>query len=327
MTDRNSVALERGSNCVKHAGVLNRKEESIVMNERLRISLRLINMAREIVASDYAHKNDYTDADEEERYADELAQTVYDHCRNHLLESPVVDYVISVSPKRYLKRDAKTDAQRKSYEVRIVLIYKDLVDESDVKCVQARRTYQTNGIGSGEAHCDKGNLVVVAIGASDVDWCCDDEYFIDTITHELMHILDHCAYDYFFNQERSYGKRTVHQKRRNLEVSYPIGEGDDVLDEKYAEYYTCENEMREYRRDLRKEIKRWCETMELGWKDAIGVIRNAMGNEDDFRRFILDWNGNISPLVTLYHLCFSRTSHGNRQTALKLLNGLQEPED
>jgi len=66
--------------------------------------------------------------------------------------------------------------------------------------------------------------------------------------------------------------------------------------------------------------------MDIEWNEAIDEIRKAMSDEKRFRKFIENWYGNSSPFATLYHLCFSRTSHGNRQTALKLLNGLQPLE-
>lgn len=294
------------------------------MNERLMIASELVELAREFLASDYVHRKDYTDADEEERYANELAETVYDHFSNGRLESPVVDYTIKVSPKRYLKRDAKTDAQKKSYDVRVVLIYKNLADESDIDCELARQTYRTHEAGNGEAHMDKDNLTVVALGSTECDWC-DIDYFKDTIAHELMHILDVCAYEYFFTKDSTFGKRTKHEMKRGLCVKYPIGDVD-CLDEQYAEYFTCEAEMREYRNDLRKAIQKWCVITDTEWKDAIDIIKESLSSDKSFRKFYNGFTGDISPLATLYHLCFSKTSHGNRQTAMRLLDGLQPLE-
>ena len=273
------------------------------------------------IAADYAHRDDYVDADDEERYANELAETIYDHFHGNRLESSLVDYVIKVSPKRYMKRDAKSDAQKMSYDVRVILMYVDEVEQSDIPCAEARRTWM-NGSGGGEAFTNVDNLIVVVCGSSDDEWCNSEDYFKDTLSHELMHVLDHCAYNYAFNKADSYGKRTKHEEKRNLEVPYPVGNAD-ILDGKYAEYFTCENEMREYRRDLRKEISDYCESTGWTWGEAIDEIRKSLSSEESCRRFIENWNGNVSPLAMLYHLCFSKTSHGNRQTALKLLEGLQ----
>lgn len=294
------------------------------MNERARIALELINVARELVASDYVHKRDYTDADEEERYANELAMTVYDHFRNGRLDEKAVDYTLKVSPKRYLKRDAKTDAQRKSYEVRIVMFYREDVNPSDMPCKEALNTLRNGS--DGEAYSDDlNNLVIVISGYSDDDWC-DALWFKETFVHEMMHILDRCAYNYAFSQTKNYGKLTKHEYKRNLSVPYPVG-NDDLLDPKFAEYFTCENEMREYRSSLRNTISHYCEATDTEWADAIVEIRKALESKTLFIRYYDSFIGDVAPLATLYHLCFSRTSHGNRQTAMKLLDGLQEPED
>ena len=292
------------------------------MENHVRIARELLRMARMLVSSGYAHKNDYSDADDEERYANELADSVYDHFNGHALESPIVDYEIKFSPKRYLKRNAISDAQNRSYSVRIILMYVNEVDPKDISDSNAKKTF-ANGIG-GEAFCDDvNNLSIVANGASDEEWCSGEEYFHDIVSHELMHVFDHVAYPYAFSRDENYGRRTKHEIRRNLEVPYPVGNAD-ILDQKYAEYYTCENEMREYRSDLRKAIKDYCEYTESSWSDCIHDIQEALKTASSFRKFFDTIEGNRSPFATLYHLCFSKTSHGNRQTAMKMLRSLSE---
>ena len=280
-----------------------------------------LRIARELVAADYMHRNDYTDADAEERYASELAESIYNHFENGRLKDKVVDYTVKVSPKRYLKRDAKTDAQRKSYDVRVVMFYRDEVESKDMPCPQARETL-SNG-SDGEAHTyDLNDLAIVIPGYSNEDWC-DEKWFYMTFVHEMMHILDHCAYRYAFEKKDSYGKLTKHEEKRNLSIAYPTG-NDDSLDRKFAEYFTCENEMREYRASLRASLKEYCEVTDTEWNDAIEEIRKALGNERTFRRYYDSYIGDTTPLATLYHFCFSNPSHGDRRTAMKLLDGLKE---
>ena len=291
------------------------------MNERIAMARELERMAMELVAADYRHRNDYADADEEERYANELAESVYDHFKNGRLDEKVVDYVLKVSPKRFLKRDAKTDSQRKSYDVRVVMFYRDEVESKDMPCPKARETL-SNGA-DGEAHTyDLNDLVIVISGYSNEEWC-DEKWFYDLVVHEMMHILDHCAYYYDFEKKESHGKLTKHEEKRNLGVAYPTC-NDDPLDKKFAEYFTCENEMREYRAGLRASLKDYCESTDTDWDDAIEEIRKALGNERAFMRYYDSYIGDCAPLATLYHFCFSNPSHGNRQTAMKLLDGLKE---
>lgn len=292
------------------------------MTDRICIARELMSLARELVAADYKHKKDYTDADEEERYANELAYTVYDHFKNGRLDEKVVDYTVKVSPKRFLKRhEVKTDAQNNSYDVRVIMFYRDEVGSKDMPCIEALKSFQNNC--DGEAHTDDlNNLAIVISGYASEDWC-DESYFYDTFAHEMMHILDSCAYKYVFSLENTYGKQTKHEKKRNIGIAYPVG-NVDVLDPKYAEYYTCENEIREYRNDIRKVIRQYCEQTQTEWNDAVKEIKEVLKNEQTARRFIESFNGNQSPFATLYHLCFSNPSHGNRQTAMKLLDGLRE---
>ena len=291
--------------------------------DNVKIARRLLKIARELVARDYVHKPDYTDADEEECYAKELASSVYDHFRNHELESPLVDYTLKVSPRRYLKQDAKHDCQTRSYDVRIILMYVDKVEESDLPCPEAKNQFRDGPGGGGAFTDDLSNLVIVVNGSSEEDWCREEEYFEDVVQHEMMHILDHVTYPYAFNRSESYGKLTKHEKRRNKGVAYPVGDVD-TLDPKYAEYFTCENETREYRSDLRNEIGRWCRREGIEWKDAISQLKQMLGNEKKMRNFIETYEGNGSPYVMLYHFSFSHHSHGDRNTALKILNGLRE---
>lgn len=291
------------------------------MNERIAIAKELVNMAKELMASDYRHRNDYTDADAEEHYASELADTIYDHFKNGRLDEKVVDYVLKVSPKRFLKKDAKTDAQKKSYDVRVIMFYYDEATLDDMPCEEARMTYRRHC--GGEAYnWDMNNLVMIATGYLN-DEECDESWFHNTFMHEMMHILDACAYEYAFHSSDSFGKRTKHEEKRNLCPAYP-SDNDDMLNPKFAEYFTCEGEMREYRSSLRNSIREYCRATDTEWKDAIAEIKNALENEKKFRKYYDSFYGNYSPLATLYHLCFSNPSHGNRQTAMKLLDGLKE---
>lgn len=296
------------------------------MDGRLRMARELVGIARMLVARDYVHKPDYTDADEEERYAKNLAYSVREHFKNDELETPLVDYTLKVNPRHYLKQDAKHDCQRRFYDVRIILMYVDKVEQSDLPCPEAKEEF-LNGPGGGGAFTDdKSNLVIVANGSTEEDWCRCEQYFEDIVRHEMMHILDHIAYPYAFGRSENYGKLTKHEKRRNKGVAYPVGNAD-MLDPKYAEYFTCENEIREYRSDLRNEIGRWCRREGIEWKDAISQLKQMLGNERKLRNFIETYgDGNSSPYVTLYHLSFSHPSHGDRNTALKMLNGLREPD-
>lgn len=277
----------------------------------------LLDIARCLLASDYVHKNDYTDADEEERYASELAESVYDYFDGGVLKNGYAEYSISLSPKRYLKRNAVKDSQTKSYDVRVVMMYVDKVNGSfgDRRIQHA----YNDGTGSGSAYTeDMNNLMIIMVG--DSEDCCDENYFYETLAHELMHVLDNCAYPYYFSQSENYGRRTKHDVKRNRCVPYPTS-NDDWLDEKFAEYYTCETEIREYRHDLKRFIDEYAEVTETEKKDVVNELIDLCYNQQNFIDYFNSCPVCQSALPTIYHLCFSKPSHGNKQTAIKILKG------
>lgn len=289
------------------------------MNDAVRnlMAKELLGIARCLVASDYVHKNDYTDADEEERYANELAESVYDHFESGVLKYGYASYSISLSPKRYLKRNAVKDSQTKSYNVRVVMMYEDEVD-GKFGDLRIQNTYN-DGTGSGSAYTtDPNNMMIVVVG--DSEECCDEDYFYETLAHELMHVLDACAYPYYFSLYDNYGRKTKHDVKRNKGVPYPVS-NDDCLDEKFAEYYTCEVEMREYRHDLKQFIDKYAETTETDKKDVVNELIGLCDNQQKFTDYFDSCPICQSALPTIYHLCFSKPSHGNKQTAIKILKG------
>lgn len=200
----------------------------------------------------------------------------------------------------------------KTYHVGIVFLY---VDKKD-KHKEYPRFVKNYGTGQGEAvSYPNDKYYIVVYGDSKQNY--NERYFKNTFIHEMMHVIDNIIDEQKTLQTDFYG-----HKNEKGKVPFPKNE-DDLFDEKFAEYFTCKAQRKEYTFDLLDSIEQFADATNQTEQQTVQLIKNSLHNKSNFMKLIEQFKKqkiNYAPLTFIYHFVFSKQKNGNKQTALNILN-------
>lgn len=251
-------------------------------------------------------------------YAKQKANLLDGFFKNNFLKQNIVYTFIDINPSECIEF-----AQDKDLKVGIVLFYVDKVNKKDY-IPGLMKTQYDYGIGQALNHNNKDYIVVYGISDKN-DYCSSKKYFKQTVTHELMHILDRYIDDDFYSE--NYFGHNVSEIKENNGVPYPgmFGDDDDIFDEKFAEYFTCKGQQKQYIYDLLQSIEDYAKAINKKEIIVVEQIKQALKNKNTLLNLVDEFEKrdiNYSPLAFLYHLTFSQQKNGTKATALNILNDL-----
>lgn len=251
-------------------------------------------------------------------YAKQKANLLDGFFKNNLLKQNIVYTFININPSECIEF-----AQDKKIKVGVILFYVDKVNKKDYISGLMNTKYDC-GIGQALNYNNKD--YIVAYGISDKnDYCSSKKYFKQTVIHELMHILDRYIDEDFYSE--NYFGHNIPGIKENNGVPYPgmFGNDDDIFDEKFAQYFTCKGEQKQYIYDLLQSIEDYAKTIKQKEIIVVEQIKQSLKNKNMFLKLVDEFEKrdiNYSPLAFLYHLSFSKQKNGTIKTALNILNNL-----
>ena len=191
-------------------------------------------------------------------------------------------------------------------------------EKGDFKHIAVKDNFEA---GMGQKLDRNGQHYIVIYGDREDKY--DMSYFKDTFIHELMHMFDQMIDEDYYNDY--YFGHSVEGFQDNEGIPYPgmYGDDDDVFDDKFAEYYTCKAERRQYIFDLMRSIEDYADMKKISYTDIVDTVKKALDNKKQLRKMADDFKRlkvNYSPLAFLYHLTFSDQKNGNKNDAVKILN-------
>lgn len=258
-------------------------------------------------------------------YAKELTQQIYPYFDNDTkLKEKYNEFEVKVYPYKFVQGYKN---KNKYYPVKVLMFYVDKLQDKDKKS-PIRKQYK-EGIGEAiSKNLDKQYIVIY--GHSIKSNYSDIDYFKDTFTHEMLHILDFCANKDERDQKDYFG-HPVEGIKQNGGIPYPgmNGKDDDKFDEIFAEYYTCKAQRREYIYELLDFIEDYAIRNRISEQETVRLILKKMEDKEIFKKFIdkMKFGGyNYIALMFLYHLSFSKNKNGDKKEAINILNSFYSEE-
>lgn len=251
-------------------------------------------------------------------YAKQKANLLNNFFKNDLLKQNIIYTFIDINPSECIEF-----AQDKDLKVGIILFYVDKVNKKDYISGLMKTQYDY-GMGQALNHNNKDYIVVYGVSDKN-DYCSSKKYFKQTVTHELMHILDRYIDKDFYSE--NYFGHNVQGVEENNGVPYPgmFGDDDDIFDEKFAEYFTCKGEQKQYIYDLLQSIEDYAKAIKQKEIIIVQQLKQSLKNKNIFFNLVDEFEKrdiNYAPLAFLYHLTFSKQKNGTKATALNILNNL-----
>lgn len=251
-------------------------------------------------------------------YAKQKADLLDGFFKNNLLKQNIIFTFIYINPFECIK-----SAQDKTIKVGIILFYVDKINKKDYIPGLMNEKYNS-GMGQALNHNNKDYIVVYGVSNKN-DYCSSKKYFKQTVTHELMHILDRYI-DKEFDSENYFG-HNIPDIKENNGIPYPgmFGNDDDIFDEKFAEYFTCKGEQKQYVYDLLQSIQDYAKKTNQKEINVVEQIKRGLQNKNIYFNLVDEFEKkdiNYAPLAFLYHLTFSKQKNGTKNTALNILNNL-----
>lgn len=239
--------------------------------------------------------------------------------KNNLLVKDIVKYDI-----KFNLNEISQNFNDKEICINVIMFYVDKVDKKHYINGIMKKDFQ-QGIAQALEFNNKYYIVIYGSTNKESD-CYSKKYFKQSFTHELMHFIDREIDQQYISNQFYFG-HPLENFNDNNGVPYPgmYGDDDDIFDQKFAEYYTCKGEQKQYIFDLINCIEDYAELYNIKTQDFIFHIINVLNDKNKFMDLVNDFEKNdinYSPLAFIYHLTFSKQKNGNKQSAIKILKSL-----